>query len=45
MLELWGIRSTLSLPSFPGPFCPGVVAPDRAFSMGQIEVNCEFMFN
>ena len=27
MLELWGIRSTPSLPSLPGPFCPWVVAP------------------
>ena len=25
MLELWGMRSTPSLPSFPGPLWPGVV--------------------
>ena len=34
MLELWGICSTLSLPILPGPFWPGMVAPDRARSMG-----------
>ena len=28
MLELWGMRSTPSLPSFPSPPWPGVVAPD-----------------
>ena len=40
MMELWGMRSTLLLPSFPGPLWPWVVAPDRIPSMGQIEVNC-----
>ena len=34
MLELWGIRSTPLLPSLPGPLWPGMVAPDRALSMG-----------
>ena len=34
MLELWGMRSTPSLPSLPGPLRPGVVAPDRALPMG-----------
>ena len=34
VLELWVMRSTPSLPSLPGPLCPGVVAPDRALSMG-----------
>ena len=34
VLELWGMRSTPSLPSLPGPIWPGVVAPDRALSMG-----------
>ena len=29
MLELWGMRSTPSLPSLPGPFWPGVVALDK----------------
>ena len=28
-LEFWGMRSTLLLPSLPGPFWPGVVAPDK----------------
>ena len=34
VLELWGMRSTPSLPSLPGPLCPGVVAPDRDLSRG-----------
>ena len=34
MLELWGMRSTPSLPSLPGGLWPIVVAPDRALSMG-----------
>ena len=34
MLGLWGIRSTPSLPLLPGPLWPGMVAPDRALSMG-----------
>ncbi len=29
MLELWGMRSTDSLPSLPGPLWPGEVAPDK----------------
>ena len=29
LLELWGMRSTPSLPSLPGPLWPGVVAPDK----------------
>ena len=33
MLELWGMRSTLSVPSLQGPFWPGIVAPDKALSM------------
>ena len=32
MLELWEIQS------IPGPLWPGVVAPDRVLSMGQIEL-------
>ena len=43
MLDLWGMRSISSLPSLPGPLWPGVVAPDRALSMSQIELNCELM--
>ena len=38
MLELWGMWNTPSLPSLPGPLWPGVVAPDRALSMGWIEL-------
>ena len=45
MLELWGIRGIPLLPSFEGPLCPGVVAPDRVLSMGQIELNCVLMIN
>ena len=45
MLELWGMRSTPSLPSLPGPLWPGVVAPDRVLSMGQIELSCILMLN
>ena len=29
VLELCGMQSTPSLPSFPGPLWPGVVAPDK----------------
>ena len=29
MLELWGMRSTPSLPLLPGPLWLGVVAPDK----------------
>ena len=45
MLELWGMQNTPLLPSLPGPAWPGVVAPDRILSMGQIELNCVLMFN
>ena len=38
VLELWRMRSTSLLPLLPGPLWPGVVAPDRALSMGQIEL-------
>ena len=29
MLEVWGMRSTLSLLSLSGPLWPGVVGPDK----------------
>ena len=29
ILEHWGMQSTFSLPSLPGPLGPGVVVPDR----------------
>ena len=38
MLGLWEIRSTPSLLLFPGPLRPGMVTPDRALSMGWIEL-------
>ena len=34
MLELWEVSSSPSLPLLPGPLCPGMVAPDKALSMG-----------
>ena len=45
MLELRGMRSTLSLSLFPGPFWPAVVALDRVLSMGQIELNAYAKLN
>ena len=45
VLELWGMCSTPSLPFFPSPLWPGVVAPDRILSMGQIELNCILFLN
>ena len=49
MLELWGMWSTPPpLPLLPGPLWPGVVAPERVLSIGQIErfniqTNCKQM--
>ena len=37
-LELWGMRSTPSLPSLPGPLWTGMVVPDRILFMSQIEL-------
>ena len=37
--ELWGVWSTPLLPSLPGSVWPGLVAPDRVLSRGQIELN------
>ena len=45
MLGLWGMWSTPLLPLLPGPLWPGMVAPDRVLSMGQIELNCILMLN
>ena len=42
MSKLWGMQSTPSVPSLPGPLWPGMVAPDRVLSMGQIELNCTY---
>ena len=38
MLELWEMQSIPSLPSLLGPLWPGVVAPNKFLSMGQIEL-------
>ena len=45
MLALWGMRSTPSLPSFPGSLWPRVVTPGRVLSMGKIELNYALMLN
>ena len=45
MLELWGMQCTPLLPSLSGLLWPGVVAPARVLSMGQIELNCVLMLN
>ena len=39
MLELWGMWNTPLLTLLPGLLWPGVVAPDRVQSLGQIELN------
>ena len=44
MLKLWGKQSNPSLPSLLGPHRPGVVAPDRVLSMGQIELKLETVY-
>ena len=45
MLKLWGMWNSPLLPWLLGPFGPGMVATDRALSMGQIEQNCVLMLN
>ena len=45
VLELWGMRSTPSLPSLPGPLWPRVVAPDRGPIDGLNRTNSIFMLN
>ncbi len=45
MLDIWGMQSTPSLPLLPDPLWPGMVAPDRTLSMGQIELNGILMLN
>ena len=56
MLELWGMLSTPSLPSLPGPVWPGVVAPgkgpvyglnstNRGLSLLFLHLNRVFMLN
>ena len=45
MVELWGMRSTPLVPSLPAPLWPGVNAPDRNLSMGQIAPSFILMLN
>ena len=45
MLKLWGMWSTPSLLSLPGPLWSRVAAPDWVLSMGQIELNCVLIWN
>ena len=42
ILKLWGMQNTLLLPLLPDLLWPGVVAPDRFLSMGQIQLNRGF---
>ena len=45
VLELWGMRSTPSLPSLSGPLWPGVVAPDKGPIYGSNRTNGVLMLN
>ena len=45
MQELWGMRSTPSLPSLPGSLWPGVVAPDEGPIYGLNRTNGILMLN
>ena len=45
LLELWGMWSTASIPSFSGPLLPGVKAPDTVLPICQTELNCVLMLN
>ena len=40
ILELWGMRSTPSLPSLPDPLWPGVVPSDRNKLYTYMKLNC-----
>ena len=44
-LENWRVQNTSSLPLFPGPLWPRVVAPDRVLFTGQIQLNCILKLN
>ena len=39
------MQSTPLLPSLPDLHWPGVLAPDRVLSMGQVELKCVLMLN
>ena len=43
MLKFSEMQSTHSLPSLPE--WPGVIAPDRVLSMGEIELDCVVMLD
>ena len=45
MLELWEMWSSPLLSLLSDPLWPGVVAPYRVLSIGQIELNCVLMLN
>ena len=45
MLKLWGMRSTPSLPSLPGPLWPSVAAPGKGPIYGLNRTNGVFMLN
>ena len=45
MLELYGMWSTLSLSSLPGPLWPAVIESDSVLMMGQIELYCVITLN
>ena len=45
MLEIWGMQSTSSLLSLPGPLWTRVVTSGRVLSIGQIELSCVLMLN
>ena len=42
ILEIWGMLSTPSLPSFPGQLLLDVIEPERVLSMGRIELLCTY---
>ena len=45
MLGLWGMRSTPSLPSLPGPLWPRMVAPNKGPIYGLNRTKCILILN
>ena len=45
ILKVWKMQNTHSLPSFLCPFCPWVIAHEKALCLGQIELNCVLILN